>query len=240
MPKIQIIIDAVNGDVPIEKSLKRLQVLAHDVHNEELERWAENELTGYASEDEVPEYRKTKSLRLIYTGFNRMVQITNQPLPLACLKKETLEAVADVAVKEDILSIEKLAESEPGGYLDLSILAYEVQELSNGGIQCINIRQLIPSSFYRKVLAEVNNRIVKALMMLEDQHGKLDKLGIKISATKSTRGNVAINEALGLPVRIIEKEPLGSKITWKVIVPILTAVGASIITAIIMGALNLP
>lgn len=61
MPKSQIIIDAVNGDVPIEKSLKRLQVLAHDVHNEELERWAENELTGYLGTDEVPDYRRTKA-----------------------------------------------------------------------------------------------------------------------------------------------------------------------------------
>ena len=66
MPKSQIIIDAVNGDVPIDKSLKRLQVLAHDVYNKELEKWAENELTGYLDSSEIPEYRETKSFNIVW------------------------------------------------------------------------------------------------------------------------------------------------------------------------------
>lgn len=33
MPKSKIIIEAVNDEAPIEKSLRRLQILAHDVHN---------------------------------------------------------------------------------------------------------------------------------------------------------------------------------------------------------------
>ena len=69
MPKSQIIIDAVNGDVSIEKSLKRLQVLAHDVHNEELERWAENELTGYLGADEVSaDFCKRKRKSVYHSG----------------------------------------------------------------------------------------------------------------------------------------------------------------------------
>ena len=231
MPRSHIIIDAVNGDVPIDRSLKRLQVLAHDVHNEELERWTENELTGYKSEDELPDYRKTKSLNLTYTGFNLMVQVKNQPLPLTCLKEETLKTVADVSAPEDILSIEKFAETEPGASRDWTVLANEVYERS-GGIQCVSIQQLIPSSFFRKVLAEVNNRIVKALMMLEDQHGKLDKLGIKIEPTKAARGNAAITETLALPVQVLEQESWTSKVAWNVVVPIITGVAGTILGAL--------
>ncbi len=143
MPKSQIIIDAVNSDVPIEKSLKRLQVLAHDVHNEELERWAENELTGYPGTDEVPDYRRTKSLNITYSGFNLMVQVNNVPLPVGCLSSDTLDEIADVRIREDILSVQKLSEADHGRYRDLSFLAGEVLKKS-GGIQCVSIRQLGP------------------------------------------------------------------------------------------------
>ena len=231
MPKSQIIIDAVNGDVPIDKSLKRLQVLAHDVYNKELEKWAENELTGYLDSSEIPEYRETKSFNIVYSGFNLSLQVNNAPLPIGCLSSDTLDEVANVAIREDILSVQKFADTEPGGYRDLSFLAGEVLKKS-GGIRCVSIQQLIPSSTYGKILAEVNNRIIRALMMLEDQHGKLDKLGIKIGLSKAAQGNATINENLGLPVQIVKKESWTSKVAWNIIIPIITGVVGTVLGAL--------
>lgn len=231
MPKSQIIIDAVNGDVPIDKSLKRLQVLAHDVYNKELEKWAENELTGYLDSSEVPEYRETKSLNIVYSGFNLALQVNNVPLPIKYLDNDTLNEVVNVAIREDILSVQKFADTEPGGYRDLSFLAGEVLKKS-GGIQCVSIQQLVPSSAYGKILAEVNNRIIRALMMLEDQHGKLDKLGIKIGPSKAAQGNATINENLGLPVQIVKKESWTSKVAWNIVIPIITGVVGTVLGAL--------
>ena len=231
MPKSQIIIDAVNGDVTIDKSLKRLQVLAHDVYNKELEKWAENELTGYLDSSEVPEYRETKSLNIVYSGFNLALQVNNVPLPIGYLDNDTLNEVVNVAIREDILSVQKFADTEPGGYRDLSFLAGEVLKKS-GGIQCVSIQQLVPSSAYGKILAEVNNRIIRALMMLEDQHGKLDKLGIKIGPSKAAQGNATINENLGLPVQIVKKESWTSKVAWNIVIPIITGVVGTVLGAL--------
>lgn len=231
MPKSQIIIDAVNGDVPIDKSLKRLQVLAHDVYNKELEKWAENELTGYLDSSEVPEYRETKSLNIVYSGFNLALQVNNVSLPIGYLDNDTLNEVVNVAIREDILSVQKFADTEPGGYRDLSFLAGEVLKKS-GGIQCVSIQQLVPSSAYGKILAEVNNRIIRALMMLEDQHGKLDKLGIKIGPSKAAQGNATINENLGLPVQIVKKESWTSKVAWNIVIPIITGVVGTVLGAL--------
>ena len=231
MPKSKIIIDAVNGDVPIDKSLKRLQVLAHDVYNKELEKWAENELTGYLDSSEVPEYRETKSLNIVYSGFNLALQVNNVPLPIGYLDNDTLNEVVNVAIREDILSVQKFADTEPGGYRDLSFLAGEVLKKS-GGIQCVSIQQLVPSSAYGKILAEVNSRIIRALMMLEDQHGKLDKLGIKIGPSKAEQGNATINENLGLPVQIVKKESWTSKVAWNIVIPIITGVVGTVLGAL--------
>ena len=193
MPKSKIIIDAVNDEAPIEKSLRRLQILAHDVHNQELETWAERELTGYAPEDELPEYRKATSLNLTYVGFNGNIQVKGIALPLSFLKKDTLDSISKINLREDIPSIVKLAESDPGGYRDLTILANEVFSQSGEQIQCLKINQLIPSAHYRKVLAEVKNRIIKALLMLEDKYGKLDKLSFRVTPAKAAETNEKIN-----------------------------------------------
>ena len=61
MPKSQIIIDAVEDLVPLDKSLTRLMVLAKDVKNQELEKWAKKELSGYKGQDELPLYRRSHS-----------------------------------------------------------------------------------------------------------------------------------------------------------------------------------
>ena len=147
------------------------------------------------------------------------------------MDNDTLNEVVNVAIREDILSLQKFADTEPGGYRDLSFLAGEVLKKS-GGIQCVSIQQLIPSSAYGKILAEVNNRIIRALMMLEDQHGKLDKLGIKIGPSKAAQGNATINENLGLPVQIVKKESWTSKVAWNIVIPIITGVVGTVLGAL--------
>ena len=230
MPKSKIILAIVNNDISIDKSLMQLQVLAHDVHNDELQEWAEHELTGYPTED-VPEYRKARSLLFNYTGINGTFNVKDAPLPLGFLSSETLDEVSKVIVKEDILSVQQMSESDSGAYRDLSILAGEVYKQS-GGVQCVSIRQKIPNTLYKKIVAEVKNRIVKALMILEERYGHLDNLGINIREPKSFVGNLMINEALGLP-QPSAPEPIRSKIAWKIIVPIIIAVSGGVLMAII-------
>ncbi len=237
MPKSKIIIAIANNDISIDKSLMQLQVLAHDVHNVELQEWAERELAGYPTED-VPDYRKATSLLLNYTGINGSFNVKEAPLPLGFLDSETLEEISKVIVKEDISSIKEMSESNSGAHRDLSYLAGEVSEKTNGVVQCVSIRQSIPNTLYKKIIAEVRNRIIKALMILEERYGNLDNLGIAIDEPKSYVGNLMINEALGLP-QPSAPEPIHSKIAWKIIVPIITAVAGGVIMALINKIFNL-
>lgn len=232
MPKSQIIIDAVNGDCPIEKVLRQAQLLAHDFHNAELQQWAENEINGYSVDDVLPNYRIVRSADLSYTGFNNILQINGASLPIKCLSKDTFETISKVSLTEDICSIEDLAQSERGGSRDLTVLADEVYRQSQGQIQCLTINQLVPSSCYRKVVAEVRSRAIKALLILEEQHGKLDKMSFRVSAAKASDGNRELNSALGLPGSEADGEPLRSKIAWKIVAPIITAVMGAVLTTL--------
>lgn len=242
MPKSQIIKAIVDDEVGLAQSLRRLQVIAHDIKNDELEKWAECELTGYSSNDDVPGYRCTESINFIYTGFNNYVhQVTNVPLNPMLLGEDVLDEVASVKFTQGISTLEEYACSNDASIkLDRSLLAGKVEQNSDGAIQCITIGQVIPKGFFQNVIAEVKNRVLKSLLLLEDEYGSLDELGIDVSqqAEKDIkRINQEINsDVLHVHVEGSESlnEPISSKIAWKIIVPIAVAVIAGLIVALVV------
>lgn len=247
MPKSKIIKAIVDDEVSLGQSLTRLQVIAHDLKNKELETWAEHELAGYASEDDVPEYRHAKSITFTYSGINNMVhQANNLPLDPGFLGMEVLDQIADVRFTQSITAFEAMIDgADSAVYIDRSIFASEVDKNSNGGIQCFTIKQVIPKAFFQNALAEIKNRLLKSFLLLEEEFGCLDELGIDISkqpASKIERVNYEINSDV-LRVQVDspahKDEPITSKIAWKIIVPILIAVLGSLITIFAQNLLGL-
>lgn len=242
LPKSQIIKAIVDDEVSLAQSLRRLQVIAHDVKNDELEKWAESELTGYANDDDIPDYRCTESINFIYTGFNNYVhRVTNVPLNPMLLGEDVLDEVASVKFTQGISTLEEYAcSSDASIKLDRSLLAGKVEQNSEGAIQCITIGQVIPKGFFQNVIAEVRNRVLKSLLRLEDEYGNLDDLGIDVSHQTEKdieRINHEINnDVLHIHVEGPESlsEPIGSKIAWKIIVPIVVAVIAGLIVALVV------
>ena len=247
MPKSKIIRAIVDDEVSLAQSLTRLQVIAHDLKNVELEKWAENELAGYASEDDVPEYRHVKSINFTYSGINNMVhQVKNVPLDPGFLGVDALEKIADVRFTQSITAFEAMLDgADSSVHLDRSIFASEVDKNSNGGIQCFTIGQTIPKSFFQNALAEIKNRLLKSLLLLEEEFGCLDELGIDISnqpASKIDRVNYEINSGV-LHIQVDppaqKEEPVGSKVAWKVIVPIITAVIGGVLVLVLQNLLGI-
>jgi hypothetical protein len=242
LPKSKVITEAVDSVVPLEQTLRRLEVLAHDVGNDELERWAECELAGY-TDGEVPSYRVSKGLNFSYSGINNgTFKVNSAPLQIYFLSEKTLDNLKEVPFAESISSVEKLAEGESTVHIDRSYLASEVFERSDGGITCLSISQNVSPDFFKGIKGEVTTRAIKALMMLEDEYGCLDELGIEIKSTRETAENNTVINNTVLNTRApgaeeansAEKEGLGSKVAWNVMVPIITAVAGSLVTALLI------
>lgn len=181
MPKSQIIRELVDDNVPLEKSLNRLFVLAKDVGNEHLVQWAAKELNGYNVTDELPDYRKIKTLSLIYSGINGSYKVTKAPFPLNWLSSKTKDLISNTKIYEGIRYITDLSSSKEESMKDLTCLAGEVLENSNDIIQCVSIYQIIPKAFFQSICATVKNKMIGALLELEKEYGILDSLGIEIS-----------------------------------------------------------
>lgn len=105
MPKSKVITEAVDSIVPLEQTLRRLEVLAHDVGNEELERWAECELADY-TDGEVPSYRISKGLNFSYSGINNgTFKVNSAPLQICFLSEETRNDLKEVPFAEGISAL---------------------------------------------------------------------------------------------------------------------------------------
>lgn len=245
MPKSQIIKDIVEERVGLEQALNRLYILAVDIKNEMLAGWAEKELHGYNTTDELPDYRKAVSLTFIYSGINGSFQVTNQPLQLGFIKNDHLDKLEKIELYDSICTLSELASADRQPEKDVSILAGDVWESTNGQIQCFSIKQIIPKSIFQKACATVKHKMIQALMELEKNYGNLDKLGIDIAGKKMAQiavDNAELNRTvfnINIPTSEAPKEKLPSKIAWNIIVPIITGVFGAVIGAAFIAYLGI-
>ena len=245
MPKSQIIKDIVEEKASLEQSLNRLYILALDVKNTTLANWAEKELSGYDSTDELPEYRKAVNLTLRYTGINGSFQVTNQPLPLSFIKKEHRDRLEIIELYDSIRYLSELASADRQSEKDVSILAGEVLESTKGQVQCISIKQMIPQAIFQNACAQVKHKMIQALMELEKNYGNLDRLGIDISGKKMAQiavDNAELNRTvlnINIPTSEAPKEKLPSKIAWNIIIPIITGIIGAVIGAAFIAYLGI-
>ena len=243
MPKSQIIKDIVEDNVSLEKSLTRLLVLAKDIKNKKLESWAENELNGYKTADDVPEYRKFKSCELRYSGINGGFQVKNVPLSNGWIDKKYLDIISNISICDGIRYVCELANSDTIPVRKVTELAGAIYKASDGGITCTSVEQIISQSFYQIICSSVKNKMITALCELENKYGVLDNLGIDVSNKKSIQieaDNNKLNKAvfnINVPMEVSssKKVPWYSKIAWNIVVPIITAIAGAVISAIFIS-----
>lgn len=156
--------DLVEDRVSLEKSLYRALVIAKQGQNKSLEGWIRNELRGYESDDDLPDYRKTKSSIFRYSGINGTMQVTKASLPIGFIRDEIMDKVESVEYRQGIRQIEDFANSSNAIAIDRSLLAGEVARNTQGAVKCVALEQLLPSSFFSSIVASVKDQLIEVFM----------------------------------------------------------------------------
>lgn len=189
MAKSEILKQLAKGEITIDKALTRLMLLANDLDDDELSTWADNELSGYEKDAELPEYRMLHSRNLTYTGINGSYQVTNHPLPLHYLG-EYAEQIKAASIREPIANIIEKAKSKSQMGLDLTSLAGTVYENTDDGyqgIQCMKITRVFDHSEFASIVQKVNQKLLKVFMKLDKEYGNLDELDINMTGITKTQ-----------------------------------------------------
>lgn len=99
--------DLMDDRVPLYSILRKVLVLAYERHDENLKQWILLELTGYATDTPVPEYRKSHTQsygNLVGPGW---AQLNKVVLPPSCVPKQFQDYVYDVPLRENIRNLEE-------------------------------------------------------------------------------------------------------------------------------------
>lgn len=178
MAKSKVIKELANNEITLEVALSRLLVIASDIGNDELAKWAENELNGYSSGNAVPSYRIAKNTLIRYSGINGRFKVTNAPLPLQNMFSGKDKEMFYMNLSEGIKTIQDFVKDTSGKQYgnDITNMAGIIYEMS--GIQCYSIQQIIPENAFTNVLNAVKTILVKIFIKLDKEYGSLDNLDI--------------------------------------------------------------
>lgn len=195
MAKSKIIKELANNNISLDVALSRLYIIASDIGNDELQKWAECELHGYGK-NKLPEYRYAKNTEFKYSGINGRYNVTNAPLPLFQIMENEDPSKFYLPIDEGISTIENYANNSSGNEIgrDITWAASMVYELS--GLQCYSIKQLIPLNVFEGVLNAVKMLLMKIFIKLEKTYGCLDELDIdmdSVSPDEIADTNITIN-----------------------------------------------
>lgn len=153
-------------------ALLKTKVLLHKIGHQELVEWVNNELNGYTSNDNFPEYRILPA-QVLVNASNMAYQITSHPIPLGHLTKEQRESFETAKMHESLAVLEKLVE-KPGGHLKASI-PMEANGLLGRGLSNGYIIQRawceIGQASVAQIFVQVRSRLLDFVLGLQDQLG---------------------------------------------------------------------
>lgn len=240
--KSQIIKDLVDDNVSLERSLTRLYVLVKSLNNEELCAWINCELHGYDNTMQLPDYRKTKSSLLQYSGINGGFQVKNNSISIDIFGEELSERLKTISFVHGIRFAEELTKEESTSR-DLSELADIIYEKTDEQVYCSSLRQIIPRQFYMTICSVVKGKVLDAFLQLEQEYGNLDEYGVGVSnqnAMHLQKMNAELNHLiLNIEPPKEPKQKWYEKVAWNIIVPIITGVLGGIITVAVQKLFGL-
>jgi hypothetical protein len=197
---------AIDGNQPLPDILRKCLLLGHELKNQQLKDWANQELNGYNSGRDVPEYRVIPAIaRGNFLGpFN--AQRDRWLVPAVVLEErhrefaETVYLTQSVSAFADVLGRDA---KSPGGHLTFEwnpdMVVYYQERLMGGGFFCYSAWQEVPISAVTEMLDTIRNRTLNMALQIKDQLGTsyTDLRKIESDETESKIQNIVVQNTGG-------------------------------------------
>lgn len=175
--------------------LRKCVVLAFQLKNEQLKAWANQELNGYPSIENLPKYRILPAAAtglFVGPGWARF----QQGIPSFKLEKQHQECAEKVYIAQSVGTLEDTLKS--GSDSDLSfpwnanLVAYYQDKLRSGW-QLHSVQQIVPKSVFAGLLGTVRTRVLNMALELQSEVGKEDEDLEKIEPRTKAKVDQTIN-----------------------------------------------
>lgn len=169
----QIQSDLVGPDAPLSTTLRRAKVLASQLRSDELGHWVSQELDGYKSRGELPDYRilATGCVGTWTDGFRVM---TNRRLALMGIDDDNVrDLLTTFPVCHGIRTVEQFATKEQRFIVSADVTALVNSYMSGQGGGYLELQYAVGSPEFQQILDTVKNRLLDFVLKL-DQNWHLD------------------------------------------------------------------
>ena len=162
---------AIDEKSQVATLLRKCKVLAVRLGSEEFSRWIDNELNGYANQEELPAYRmlNVRSYGHFVGSFGR--QVKNAPIPSINLPEEVREYTQTSKITMPIIALANLSvgEEDPReSWLPdlLTIVGEQIYENMN----CVNAWKVLPRAALLSILDTVRTRVLNFVLEIEKEY----------------------------------------------------------------------
>jgi len=185
------IIDLATDDKhPITTLLRKCLVLAHQLGNERLKTWANGELNGYDSAENLPEYRVIPAGAtglFVGPGWGRF----QQGIPSIALEEQHRKFAESVEVAQSVGTLEHMLTSGS----DSSNIAFQwndnlvvlYRDKLTRGWQLWSAHQTVPKSAIAGIVDTVRTRVLNMALQIRSEIGDKDEDLRKITAEESKK-----------------------------------------------------
>jgi len=191
----QIIESAIDTATPLSVLLRKCLLLAHELRNERLKAWANQELNGYPGDGELPDYRIIGAgAKGNFSGYGGS-SLTNYPIPPATLDKKHQSFAEKVEFRQAISAYEEAAKRSDATVVfewPANLALYYGRKIYRD-YSLIAAWQTIPNSAIAEVLDAIRNRTLNMALELKSEIGVEKNLGT-ISGDKADRINESITQ----------------------------------------------
>lgn len=163
---------AIESETDLASLLRKCKVLAARLGNAEFGTWVDNELNGYKSDDDLPQYRileglhsKGNFLGAFGSGHR------NADIPLMTIPEKFREPVSYAYINQSVALIERLIEDSPGRSSVqepwLPDLVALVRKNIYQNMNCMEAWKVIPIPNLIAILDEIRNRVLSFVLEIE-------------------------------------------------------------------------
>lgn len=185
MARSNLIKDFINSNMDINTALQNLISILYCLDDQVSINWANKELSGYDSDDELPKYRKLKG-RVMASFFIGYYEYSKRQFGIEHLDKDFKNNLLSVNVYSSVSTIADIKDKK-GATLVKAIppeLYALLQSKSNAHITDATVD--IDTGKVNDIISKVRAKILETLLFLEKEFGNLDDLDIDVS-TKSQK-----------------------------------------------------
>lgn len=180
MARSKLIKDFITSKMNIDTALQNLMAILYCLDDERLINWVTKELSGYDSNDDLPEYRKLKGIVKASFIVGGYVQYSKRQFGIAHLDENLQENLLSTYIYSSISTLIELKNKD--AQLGKPIppeFYYELQKNTNAHITDATVD--IDLGMISDIISKVKTKILETLLFLEKEFGNLDELDIDIS-----------------------------------------------------------